>query len=252
MDDVALVTGAGSGIGRAVAATLAAGKRVILVSRDPAALAACAAECGPAAAPDQLPLDLTADDAPERLREAVEDRYGHLDVLVHSAGAIARGTTETLSVDELDRLYRINLRAPYAVTRALLPLLKRRCGQVVFINSTAGLSGPPPGLGAYGALKHALRAYADALRAEVNAAGVRVLSVFPGRTATPMQRNLLAMEGRAYDPASLLQPQDVAAAVAAALAMPRTAEVTELRVRPMRGGGGAAVADVRGNPEAAT
>jgi NADP-dependent 3-hydroxy acid dehydrogenase YdfG len=88
-------------------------------------------------------------------------------------------------------------------------------------------------IGQYAATKHALRAVADSLRAEVNPAGVRVLSVFLGRTATPMQATVHQMEGRAYRPELLIQPQDVATLVLNTLSLPRTAEVTDIHLRPM-------------------
>jgi NADP-dependent 3-hydroxy acid dehydrogenase YdfG len=87
----------------------------------------------------------------------------------------------------------------------------------------------------YAASKHALRALADGLRDEVNKKGVRVITVFPGRTATPMQEAVHRYEGRPYDAERFLQPEDVAAAAVNALALPRTAEVTDLHIRPMRG-----------------
>jgi NADP-dependent 3-hydroxy acid dehydrogenase YdfG len=102
----------------------------------------------------------------------------------------------------------------------------------VFINSSAGL-GAKAGVGQYAASKHALKAIADSLRAEVNALGLRVLSVFPGRTASPMQAAVHALEGKAYHPESLLQPQDVAAVVLNALSLPRSAEVTDISIRPL-------------------
>ena len=101
------------------------------------------------------------------------------------------------------------------------------------MNSTVGLQARA-GVGAYAASKHALRAVADALREEVNPDGVRVLSVYPGRTATPQQAAIHAEEGTPYRPERLLQPADVAAAVVHALTMDRTAEITDLRVRPMQ------------------
>ena len=85
----------------------------------------------------------------------------------------------------------------------------------------------------YAATKHALRALADALREEVNERGVRVLSVFLGRTASRMQQAVHQHEKRPYNPGRLLQPSDVASMVLAALRLPRTAEVTDLHIRPM-------------------
>ena len=117
------------------------------------------------------------------------------------------------------------------LTQALLPALRSvRAGGV--LNSTAGRRATA-GSGQYAATKHGLAAVADSLRDEVNADGVRVLSVFLGRTATPMQAELSAKAGRAYDPERLLQPEDVAAAVLSAVTLPRTAELTDLVIRPM-------------------
>jgi NADP-dependent 3-hydroxy acid dehydrogenase YdfG len=89
-----------------------------------------------------------------------------------------------------------------------------------------------PGVSQYAAVKHGLKGLADALRAEVNSAGVRVISVYPGQTATAMQERRYAIEGRAYQPERLIQPADVAALVVNALGLARTAEVTDIQIRP--------------------
>lgn len=89
-------------------------------------------------------------------------------------------------------------------------------------------------VGQYSATKYALRAFADSLRDEVNADGLRVLSVFLGRTASPMQATLHEMEKKTYNPERLIQPEDVAAIVLAALSVPYTAEVTDIHIRPLR------------------
>ena len=115
------------------------------------------------------------------------------------------------------------------LTQELIPLLVRRRGQIVFINSTAGFTARA-NIGQYAATKHGLRAIADSLRDEINGAGVRVLTVYPGRTATPTQERLHALEGKTYRPDRLLQPEDVASVVVHALCLPRTAEVTEIRI----------------------
>jgi NADP-dependent 3-hydroxy acid dehydrogenase YdfG len=114
----------------------------------------------------------------------------------------------------------------------LLPWLRASGrGDVVFVNSTSSL-GPRPGVGQFAATQAALRSVADSLRGEVNEQGVRVMSIFPGRTATGRQERLHVAEGRDYRPEDLMQAGDVAAMVATALAMPRTAEVTEIVMRP--------------------
>jgi NADP-dependent 3-hydroxy acid dehydrogenase YdfG len=112
-------------------------------------------------------------------------------------------------------------------------LLKASQGQIVFINSTLGLNAKRPEVGQYAATKHALKAVADSLREEVNQDGIRILSVYPGRTATPRQKRLQEEEGRAYRPELLMQPEDVATIVLCALTLPRTAEVTDISLRPM-------------------
>ena len=96
---------------------------------------------------------------------------------------------------------------------------------MVFINSRVGLAAGGQ-VGSYAATKHALRALADSFREEVNPEGLRVLSVYIGSTASPMQAMIHAMKGKAYHPEYLLQPSDVAAVVLNALCLPRTAEVT--------------------------
>jgi NADP-dependent 3-hydroxy acid dehydrogenase YdfG len=129
--------------------------------------------------------------------------------------------------------YHSNVRGYYALVQALLPLLRRRQGQVVFINSSVATRPSASGGGQYAAMQYALRAIADSLRDEVNPDGIRVLSVYLGRTATPRMAALFEKEGRAYRPELLIQPQDVATMVTMALRLPRTAEVTEIRIRPM-------------------
>jgi NADP-dependent 3-hydroxy acid dehydrogenase YdfG len=105
-------------------------------------------------------------------------------------------------------------------------------GQVVFINSSLGLKARA-GVSQYAATKHALKAVADSLRDECNASGVRVCSLYLGATATPMQAAIRAKQFREYKPQRLLQPDDVASLVISVLALPRTAEVTDIMVRPM-------------------
>jgi NADP-dependent 3-hydroxy acid dehydrogenase YdfG len=173
------------------------------------------------------------DSAVQALAEQLHRDWDAIDILVHSAGVYAMGKLEAAPVTDLDLQYRTNVRAPYLLTQALLPLLRRRQGQVVFINSSVGLAARGQ-VGSYAATKHALRALADSFRDEVNVEGLRVLSVYLGRTASPMQAMIHTMESKTYHPEYLLQPSDVAAVVLNALCLPRTAEVTDIHIRPMR------------------
>jgi NADP-dependent 3-hydroxy acid dehydrogenase YdfG len=179
-----------------------------------------------------FPADLTVAAARQDLESAIRSDHDGLDILVNNAGIIRLGSTENATEEEFSEQLEANVLAPYALTRALLPLLERRSGQIVFINSSAGRTANP-GVGQYAATKHAIRAFAESLRAEVNNRGIRVTTVYAGRTATPMQQYIHAHEGRSYVPERLLQPSDVAEIVTAALSLPRTAEVTEIFVRPM-------------------
>ena len=231
----ALVTGASGAIGRATALALAArGAGLVLSARDPARLeetASRAASLGVTTA--TLARDLTDEGALDELFALLQDRFGGADLLVHALGIYASGSVATTPVSELDRQLRVNLRVPYLLTQLLIPSLIARRGQVVFVNSSAALR-PRGTVAAYASSKAALAALASALRDEVNPAGVRVLSIFPGRTASPMQEEVHRLEGEAYDPARLLQPAAVAAAIVAALELPDSAEVTDLHIRPMR------------------
>ena len=230
---IALVTGAGSGVGQAIAYALAAqGATLCLVGRTPATLETTARGIVKAAT-RCYPTDLTHDSAVQTLAEQLHRDWDAIDILVHSAGVYAMGKLEATPVTELDLQYRTNIRAPYLLTQALLPLLRRRQGQVVFINSLVVLTSGAQ-VGSYAATKHALTALANSFRAEVNAEGLRVLSVYIGSTASPMQARIQAMKGRVYHPEYLLQPSDVAAVVLNALCLPRTAEVTDIHIRPMR------------------
>jgi short-subunit dehydrogenase len=154
-----------------------------------------------------------------------------VDLLVHAAGAFRAGSVDEAPSVDLDLQFAVNARAPYLLTRRLLPGLRRRGGLVVFVNSTAGLVAGA-GSAAYAASKHALRALADALRAEVNADGVRVLSVYPGRTRSRMQQEVCRSLGQRYDAERFLDPADVASAIVDAAALPPSAEVYDLRLRP--------------------
>jgi len=230
---LALVTGAGSGIGRAVANRLAwAGAGVVLSGRDGAALETTAADIrsrGGRAHP--CPGDITVDEDRNRLVAAVGEVGGGLHALVHSAGCYAAGRIAELDPRRLAAMWAVNAVAPVVLSRDLLPQLLREPGDVVFMNSSI-VRRSAGGVGGYAATKQALRAFADAFREEVNPGGVRVLSVFAGRTATRMQESIFVGEGRPYRPERLLQPEDVARIVVTAICLPRSAELTDIDIRP--------------------
>jgi len=229
---IALITGASSGVGRAIALKLAAlGALVLLVARDPQKLRAAAHEVeSTGGIAKTWAVDLTNDDALQNFIGDIKKDFPGLDFLVHSAGIFRGGPMASASVAELDELYRVNVRAPFVLTQALLPLVISRNGVIAFINSTAGEK-THAGVAQYAASKHALKAIADTLRLEMNS-HVRVLSVMLGRTATPMQEEVCRIEGSVYEPSKFLQPPDVARAVVDALTLPTSAAVENLNLRP--------------------
>lgn len=227
----ALVTGAGSGVGRAIALALTArGAFVGICGRNAQKLAATR-EAAANAKMVLWPADLSEDQEMDELVKRVRTEWDRLDILVHSAGIITAAPVADAQIDDFDCQYRINTRAPYRLSKLLLPLLLPDGGDIIFINSSAGLAARA-GLGQYAASKHALKAIADSLREEVNSHGVRVLSVYLGRTATPMQEQVHKLEERRYQAQRLIQPGSVGELVAGILALPPTAEVTDVHLRP--------------------
>ncbi|MGQ0697932.1 MAG: SDR family NAD(P)-dependent oxidoreductase [Panacagrimonas sp.] len=232
---IAVVTGASGGIGGAIGHAFAkAGAHVIAVGRNREKLSAYQAQLadGPGTCATFV-ADLTDDADIAALVDHVSQTHGRLDMLVLCSGNYARGKVEDAPVETMDALYRSNVRVPYLLSQRLLPLLRKPRGQLVFINSSSGLAARPNAV-QYSATQHALKAIADGFRMEVNADQVRVLSVYPGRTATRLIETLTAEEGREYLPEKLLQPEDIAGAVAHTLSLPWTAEITDLSIRPMQ------------------
>jgi len=233
-NQIAVITGASSGIGRSIALGLAAqGATLCLMGRNLKTLEAITESAkSKASQVKTYQVDLNIDDDIQKLKQHLQQDFGYIDILIHSAGIFSMGVLEYSPVEDLDRQYRTNVRAPYLLTQILLPMIKSRRGQIVFVNSSVGLDAKA-NVGQYAATKHALKAIADSLRDEVNAYGIRVLSIYPGRTATPMQALVHELEGKAYEPEELMQPEDVAEVVVNALSLPRTAEITDINIRPL-------------------
>ncbi|WP_282845992.1 SDR family oxidoreductase [Microbacterium oxydans] len=225
-----LVTGAGSGIGAVLARRLLdRGDDVVVLARDAGrarqiaeALPGASVLVGDLSQPGRLSWALSKQQLPDRI-----------DALVHVAGVVDLGDVADLAPALWEQQLAVNLIAPAELTRLLLPVLRVSQGQIVFVNSGAGLRANA-GWSAYAASKHGLRALADALRAEETAHGVRVTSIYPGRTATPMQERVHQQEGQDYDAERFITPDAVATTILTALDLPRDAEITDLTVRPGR------------------
>lgn len=209
----ALLTGAGGGIGRALAVELAGqGVRLVLAGRTLAHLndTKAALHAGQAVA---VAADLCDDAGRRSMVHAAERHFGRLDLLVHCAGLAVPASTVDADAARFEEQLQVNLLGPIALTRQALPaLLARPRSAVVQVLSGAGLV-PYPFLAAYSAAKAGLAAFGDALHRECCGQGLHVLNVYPGPTDTPMLRRS-PLRGAMTD---LESPADLAGAVVAAL-----------------------------------
>jgi NAD(P)-dependent dehydrogenase (short-subunit alcohol dehydrogenase family) len=228
-DAVALVAGASGDIGRAISFDLlGVGAEVFMLGRSMARLVQPPPPQNFQEKCHFVAADLTDNDAIARVGAEIASR-SRLDVLVLSSGTYERSDQPTVFARQIAA----NLMGPYALLQQLLPLIIESKGQVVFVNSSQALRAAA-GLGQYAATKHAMKAVADGLRDEVNSHGVRVTSLFLGRTASERQRAIFAAEGRPYPPERLIQPADIAELVLSLLRLPPTSEVTDVVLRPMQ------------------
>ena len=223
-----VITGAGSGIGAAVARRLhARGDQLVLHARDAGRAKELAAEfpgartlVGDLADPERLSWAFSHQTLPERV-----------DSLMHIAGVVDLGPVGELTPKTWRHQLNVNLIAPAELTRHFLPQLRVSQGQVIFVNSGAGLNAGAD-WSAYAASKHGLKALADSLRQEEHGAGVRVTTVYPGRTASPMQAKVHQQEGKEYDEAQWTRPETVADAIVHILDLGPDATIPELDLRP--------------------
>lgn len=195
---LAVVTGASSGLGEAIARRLSSrGYRVLLVARRADRLASLAAELPGGLA---VEADLLAADGPARVAAAVDAAGGQLDVLVNNAGIGGRGTFEEAGYEGVRKTMELNFDAQLRTTEALLPAVRAAApSSILFVSSVSGRIARP-GAGAYSASKFALNGWADALRAEEAAHGVHVGTILPGFIATEgfPQKELLAKRTTAW------------------------------------------------------
>ncbi len=191
----AIVTGASRGIGAAVARALdAAGARVALVARSAGQLDDVAA--GLANEPVVIPTDLGSPDGPTAAAATALAAFdGRLDVLVNNAGIAVRKDSQDLQLDELDRLWNVNVRSALLLTAAILPaMLERQSGSIVSISSISGVRGAPR-RALYAATKAALDGMTRALAMEYGPRGIRANAVAPGVVDTDLWRENLAKPG---------------------------------------------------------
>lgn len=226
----AMVTGATSGIGRAIAITLRqAGYAVLATGRNQAALADLAAE---APGIEILCLDLSDRAALTAALTGVQ-----VDILINNAGVMPKpGPFDTMGFDDIDQTVEVNLQAVLSLTRLILPQMRAaKSGHLVFTGSSAAHA-PGTNFAVYAATKAAISAFAASVRAEVAADGIRVTELVPGRVQTALYEHVLSAETRQsmYAGGDALLPSDIAEAVLALLRLPARADVTRLDIMPTR------------------
>lgn len=233
----ALVTGGGTGIGRATALALAAaGARVAVCGRRPGPLEEVVAEIGSSGgAAWPATADLVDPAECESLAARFLEREGRCDIVVHNAGFSSkiRSPLHT-GADEWRAVMDVNTLAPLILTRALLPsMIEAGTGDIVLVSSMAAITPNVMAGVAYSAAKAAARAYMDVLRQEVRGHDIRAITVFPGEVDTPI------LDNRALPPgdderATMMMPDDIADAILLTVSLPRRATVLELAISATR------------------
>jgi 3-oxoacyl-[acyl-carrier protein] reductase len=225
---VGLVTGAGRGIGRAVALAFAfEGAKVALVGRTKKSLTEVQKELKELGATSAvLPGDVSDEGDVSRVVAATEQQLGPVDVLVNNAGVFATAPVEKMDALVFDHILAVNLRGPFLMARAVLPEMKaRRLGHIVNVASTAGRRAFAGG-GAYCASKFGLAGLSEAMMYEARTSDVRVSVVYPSTVATDLARK----GGIPFDEKKAIQPEDVAAGIVALVKMDDRALVKGLEI----------------------
>lgn len=215
---VAIVTGASSGIGRALALELARlGYRLALAARNAEKLEVTAHECRQAAAPEVIaqPTDVSRREDCQALIEAAVRGFGRIDLLVNNAGMSMRALFRDTEIDVLERLMAVNFWGAVYCTKYALPHLLESQGSVVGVSSIAGFKGLPGRTG-YSASKFALNGFLETLRVENRRTGLHVLIAAPGFTASNIRQTALAGDGRAQGESPRSEDQMMSAGEVAA------------------------------------
>lgn len=235
----ALVTGAGSGIGKAIAfALVRGGGRAVLADIDFDAVSELASALGPNAAP--LRLDVTDYPAVDRLLESIPTLFRPIDILINNAGHDVGGRTHFAQgpADDWTNILTVNLTGMVRVTRAVVTeMVARNSGDIVNMSSISALR-LVPDTAAYTTSKAGVRAFSDALRADLAESAIRVTEVLPGLTRTNIilkrHRGDRALEKAYFDQARIaLDPEDIARSVIFALEQPPHMQIAQIYILPV-------------------
>lgn len=222
-DKVAVVTGAGRGIGKAIAEAFAReGAKVVCAARTEKEIAQVADEIGGRA----VQCDVADEASAKHLIDTTLEAFGGIDILVNNAGAVARLITHELPVEQWDEVINVNLRGTFLCTKFALPsMLERGSGCIINISSGAGKRGVPY-RSAYSASKFAVNGFTETLAAEYRSKGIRPHVICPGAVVSQMRSEGFPEE----DPESLIQPEDIADAAVFLATQKPTAYTLEMVV----------------------
>ncbi|MDP2207510.1 MAG: SDR family NAD(P)-dependent oxidoreductase [Bacteroidota bacterium] len=224
---VAIVTGAGRGIGKSIAIALAEkGVDVALVSRTLSELKSTAdiiEKIGRKALP--IFADISDEQYVDNIVQEVVTKFGKIDILVNNAGVGYFSKVAEMKLEEFDQMFSVNMRGLFLATKSVLPyMIKQNCGDIINISSLAGRNAFVGGAG-YSATKWAVIGFARSLMLEVRQNDIRVITICPGSVNTSFSDNV-------KNPSQMPQPEDIAKVVVDALSMPRNVMVSEIDVRP--------------------
>ncbi len=233
-DKIAVVTGGGSGVGKAVALSfLAEGAKVVIAGRDAAKLAAVSQEANAGERLVTVPTDVGKAEQCQALIEAATKAFGRIDILVNNAGTNLKARTiRELTPEAWDMMIRTNLDGAFYCTKAVLPqMFDRKDGVIVNVVSVAGKRANPLGGAAYVASKFGMGGLGLVLSNEEKDSGVRVSNIYPGEIDTPI---LVARPKPVSDEqrAVILKPEDVAEAVLFVTTLPARVSIPELVIKP--------------------
>ena len=220
---VAIITGAGRGIGKAIAVAYAGeGAKVVCAARTTTEIEQVATELDGLA----IECDVADETSARHLIDATLDAFGQIDILVNNAGAVARLPTHELPVEDWDRVIAVNLRGTFLCTKFALPsMLERGSGCIINISSGAGKRGVP-NRSAYSASKFGVNGFTETLAAEYRRSGIRPHVICPGAVVSQMRSEGFPDE----DPESLIQAEDIADAAVFLASQKPTAYTLEMVV----------------------
>ncbi|QCS44586.1 SDR family NAD(P)-dependent oxidoreductase [Natrinema versiforme] len=237
---VAIVTGASSGIGEATAEALASrGASVVLAARRKKELEALAGQIESAGGEAlSVPTDLTAKDDIDNLVETTTDEYGRIDILVNNAGVMLLEPVERADRENFRQMIEVNLLGLMNLTHATLPVMQEQdAGHIVNVSSTAGRDAIANN-GGYAATKFGVNAFSESLRQEVTTEGIRTTIIEPGAVETELQEHIPddeikeQIEEGFLESITPLQSEDIADAIAYAVTRPQHVSVNEMLIRP--------------------